>query len=327
MPKVLVTGATGFLGKFILKELSESGYEIVAFGRNEKIGKNLENKNIKFIKGNLSNLNDVKNAISDCDMVVHAGSLTTVWGKWEDFYNSNVLGTKNILDACIEKNVKKLVYISSGSIYAGNQDKVGITEKYEFNKNNSLNFYIKSKIMAENLINSERYRDKIYSNIIRPHGIMGKGDKCIVPRVLDVNKKMGIPLFEKGNILVDLVSAENVAFAVRLCFEKDNLDREVFNITNGDPKKFKDMADSLFSILKIKPKFFNANRNFFYGIGAFLEKAYKFLNITKHEPILTRYKLTTIAYSETFNIEKAKKLLGYYPKVSIGESFRSYGDE
>lgn len=325
MSKVLVTGATGFLGKFILKELTENNYEIVAFGRNETIGKSLSDNNIKFIKGNLSNLNDVRNAVANCDMVVHAGSLTTVWGKWKDFYTSNVLGTKNILDACIEENVKKLVYISSGSVYAGNEDKVSITEEYKFNKNNDLNFYIKSKIMAENLINSEKYKHKIYTNIIRPHGIIGKGDKCIVPRVLEVNKKIGIPLFEKGNVLIDLVPAENVAFAVRLCLEKDNLDNEIFNITNGQPKPFKSMAESLFSILKIKPKFFYANRDIFYSIGAFLEKVYKLLNITNHEPILTRYKLTTIAYSETFSIEKSKKLLGYYPKVSIEESFRSYG--
>lgn len=325
MPKVLVTGATGFLGKFILKELTENNYEIVAFGRNETIGKALESKNIKFVKGNLYNLNDVKNAMENCDMVVHAGSLTTVWGKWKDFYDANVLGTKNILDACIEENIKKLVYISSGSVYAGNEDKVSITEEYKFNKNNDLNFYIKSKIMAENLINSEKYKDKIYTNIIRPHGIIGKGDKCIVPRILEVNKKIGMPFFEKGNVLIDLVSAENVAFAIRLCLEKDNLNNEIFNITNGQPKPFKNMAESLFSILKIKPKFFNANRDFFYGIGAFLEKMYKLLNITSREPILTRYKLTTIAYSETFNIEKPKKLLGYYPKVSIEESFKNYG--
>ena len=86
--KVLVTGATGFLGEYIAKELSEKGYRIIAFGRNGKKGAELalKFKNTVFVKGNFENIKDIENIEEDVDGVIHAGGLSTIWGKWEDFY-------------------------------------------------------------------------------------------------------------------------------------------------------------------------------------------------------------------------------------------------
>ena len=102
--KVLLTGATGFLGKYVIDELKNNSYQVVAFGRNEKIGKALIDENVEFFKGDIDNLDDLFKASQDCTAIIHAAALSTVWGKWEDFYNANVLGTKNIVQVCEEKN-------------------------------------------------------------------------------------------------------------------------------------------------------------------------------------------------------------------------------
>ncbi len=145
--KVLLTGATGFLGKYVIEELEENNYEIIAFARNEKIGKELEEKykNTKFYKGDFTNLEDLEKINEKIDFVIHAGALSTVWGKWEDFYKTNVLGTENILKFCRARKIKKLVYISSPSIYASDKNQILVKEE-EAPKENNLNFYIKSKI-------------------------------------------------------------------------------------------------------------------------------------------------------------------------------------
>ena len=72
--KVLLTGATGFLGKYVIEELKNNSYQVVAFGRNEKIGKTLIDENVEFFKGDIDNLDDLYKASQDCTAVIHAAA-------------------------------------------------------------------------------------------------------------------------------------------------------------------------------------------------------------------------------------------------------------
>ena len=107
MKTVLVTGATGFLGKYVVEELVDHGYLVRAFGRNRKVSYSLENSSVSFFKGDLTKADDVLEACKGMDMVVHAGALSTVWGPWEDFYQANVLGTKHVLEACRQAGIQR----------------------------------------------------------------------------------------------------------------------------------------------------------------------------------------------------------------------------
>ena len=111
-----------------MEELVEHGYQVRAFGRNRTIGQSLVNASVTFIQGDLTNQEDLTKACQEMDMVVHAGALSTVWGPWEDFYQTNVLGTKSVLEACRQAKIERLVYVSSPSIYAAPRDQLGIKE-------------------------------------------------------------------------------------------------------------------------------------------------------------------------------------------------------
>ncbi|WP_029758619.1 NAD-dependent epimerase/dehydratase family protein [Fusobacterium nucleatum] len=315
--KILLTGATGFLGKYVIDELKNNNYKITAFGRNEKIGQTLIDKDVEFYKGNIENKEDLLKASQNCSAVIHAAALSTVWGKWENFYKINVLGTKNVVEVCEEKNLK-LVFVSSPSIYAGAKDQLNVKED-EAPKENNLNFYIKSKIMAENLIKSSNL-DYI---IIRPRGLFGIGDTSIIPRLLDLNKKIGIPLFVDGKQKVDITCVENVAYSLRLALENNKYSREIYNITNDEPIEFKEILTLFFNEMGTKGKYLKWNYNLILPLVSFLEKFYKFFGIEK-EPPLTKYTLYLMRYSQTLNIDKAKKELGYYPKMSILEGVKKY---
>lgn len=315
--KILVTGATGFLGKYIVDELKNNNYHIIAFGRNEKIGQTLIDKNVEFFKGDIENKEDLSKASQNCSAVIHAAALSTVWGKWDNFYKVNVLGTKNIVEICEQKNLK-LIFVSSPSIYAGAKDQLNVKEN-EAPSENHLNFYIKSKIMAENLIKNS----KLNYMIIRPRGIFGIGDTSIIPRLLDLNKKMGIPLFVDGKQKVDITCVENVAYALRLALENNDFSREVYNITNDEPIEFKEILTLFFKEMGTEGKYLKWNYSLVLPLVSFLEKVYKFFRIEK-EPPLTKYTLYLMRYSQTLNIDKAKRELGYYPKISILEGVKKY---
>ena len=321
MKRVLVTGATGFLGKYLVEELINNGYEVVAQGRKENILNNLkEQYKVNILK---CSLNEIKNIDMNIDCVIHAAALSTVWGKWQDFYDSNVLGTENVIKFCLKNNVRRLIYVSSPSVYSAKFDRFNIKEE-DFDKNNKLNFYIKSKILAENLINKID-NQKLETVIIRPRGLFGIGDTSLVPRLINANSKIGIPLFNDGKNLVDITCVENVAYSLRLAMEKEEANGNIYNITNGDPTEFKNILDKLFTELEERANYRKMNINLMYFVASVIELFYKLFRIYK-EPMITKYTIATLGYSQSLNIEKAKKDLDYNPKITLEEGIKKYAE-
>jgi dTDP-4-dehydrorhamnose 3,5-epimerase len=321
MKRVLVTGATGFLGKYLVEELINNGYEVVAQGRKENILNNLkEQYKVNILK---CSLNEIKNIDMNIDCVIHAAALSTVWGKWQDFYDSNVLGTENVIKFCLKNNVRRLIYVSSPSVYSAKFDRFNIKEE-DFDKNNKLNFYIKSKILAENLINKID-NQKLETVIIRPRGLFGIGDTSLVPRLINANSKIGIPLFNDGKNVVDITCVENVAYSLRLAMEKEEANGNIYNITNGDPTEFKNILDKLFTELGERANYRKMNINLMYFVASVIELFYKLFRIYK-EPMITKYTIATLGYSQSLNIEKAKKDLDYNPKITLEEGIKKYAE-
>ena len=321
MKNILITGATGFLGKYLVKEFSKD-HNVYAMGRNTSKRKELESLGATFCECDFTNKKECEIFFKDIDYVVHSGALSTVWGSWDDFYNINVLGSINIAQLCVEHGVKKLVYVSSPSIYTTNADRFNIKED-EFDSNNELNYYIKSKIMAEKQL--KEFLNKGTEIItIRPRGLIGPEDTSLVPRILAANKKIGIPLFNNGKNIVDITCVENVAYACRLCIYTDGIDGEVFNISNGEPMEFKTILEKFLQAINEQPKYLTLPFNLVYSIAVLLENIYKKQNKTK-EPPLTKYTVCTLGFSQTLNIEKAKKLLGYKTIIKLEDGIINYG--
>ena len=317
--KVLVTGATGFLGKYVVKELVAEGYFVRAFGRNEAVGQSLVSDKVEFYKGDLSSKQAVEEACKGVEMVVHAGALSTVWGPWESFYQANVLGTQHILEACRTNKISRLVYVSSPSIYAAPKDQIDIKEE-DAPAENHLNNYIKSKLLSEKLFPA--YPD-VPSIILRPRGLFGIGDTSILPRVLKLSQKIGIPLIKEGKQLMDMTCVENVALAIALALNADRAEGQVYNITNGEPRAFKDLIEETLRGLGYSITYRKVPAPLLSVIASSLEFLYNILKL-KGEPALTRYTYYLLRYSQTLDISKAERDLGYRPQISISEGIEQY---
>lgn len=322
MERVLVTGAYGFLGKYVIDELVKNNYKVLAFGRNKTKMQQLKKKNVDIFIGDFCNKDDALKATENVDYVIHCGALSTVWGKREDFINTNVNGTMNLVESCRKNKVKRFVYVSSPSIYAGKMDRTNIKEN-DYDENNKLNYYIESKILAEKELDKNRDVNWV---IIRPRGLFGIGDTSIIPRLIRVNSKIGLPLFNKGTNYVDMTCVENVAHALRLCLESEKAVGNIYNITNGEPQCFKDLLEELFDKLGVKPKYMFININVIYFISCLIELFYKTFRIYK-EPMLTKYNVCTLGYSQTLDITKAKKDLKYKPIITLSEGIEKYAKD
>lgn len=323
MTTVLITGATGFLGSYLTAEFLNHGYKVIAVGRNperlEQLQHNVEeNTQLSTIASDLSGLNQL--TLPAIDVVVHAAALSTIWGPWAKFFQTNVEGTRHVLQLC-HNQAAALVFISSPSVYSARGDRLGLTEQ-EINPANRLNNYIRSKIQAEAEINNSG----IDAIILRPRGLIGIGDTSIVPRLMHANDTFGLPLFRGGRNLVDMTCVENVALAARLAaavLVARQPHQQVYNITNGEPREFKQITDQLFTGLGIAPRYKPRNVQVFYGIACALEAVYKLLRLST-EPPLTKYTVCTLGYSQTLDISAARRDLNYQPRVSLDEGISNY---
>ena len=322
---VLLTGATGFLGKYVIDELKNKDYNIIAIGRNEKIAKERETKDCKFFIKDFSDKNSIEDIFQTkrIDIVLHCGALSSAWGKWKDFYDCNVLGTQNLASLALKYKVKKFIYISSPSIYTQRKNRINIKEN-EYDDKNKLNYYIKSKIMSEKIL-EDINKKGLYTVILRPRGLVGIGDPSLMPRLMNANDKIGIPLFNSGENLMDITCVENVAYACYLAMITNGINGQVFNITNGEPSEFKNLMQKFCDSAEIVPKFRKLPFNLLYIIASLLEFFYKMLKINK-EPTITRYTLCTLAFSQTLNIDNAIKKLKYKPKMTLEEGIKKYGE-
>ena len=318
---VLITGATGFLGEYLIRRLVGE-YRVLAMGRNYEKGRKLEKIGAEFCPADFTDEKSCGKYFQGVRYVVHAGALSTVWGEWEDFYKTNVLGTGLVAKLCYENRVQRMVYISSPSIYTGREDQYGIREEQAPDQND-LNDYIRSKLMAEREV--EKWgRKGLETVILRPRGLIGIGDTSLVPRLMRANDRVGIPLFRGGGNLVDLTSVENVALACSLALTKKGAEGQIFNITTGEPEKFGILLERFFKAAKKTPRYRKIPFGMTYKAAFLLEWIYRIFRL-KGEPPLTRYTVCTLGFAQTMDISRAREILGYKPEKTLAESIEEYG--
>lgn len=322
--RVLITGGTGFLGRKLAEKCKSLSYHVTVIARNQEIGKQLESQGINFLKADLKDTETTITACKDQDYIFHCAALSSPWGKYQDFYNANVLGTQNIIQGCKVNNVKRLIYVSTPSVYFNFDHRLNILETDAL-ATVPANAYVKTKLIAEKEIDiASKQGLPVIS--IRPRGIFGCGDTAILPRLIKASQKTGIPLINGGKAYIDMTYIDNVVDALILCQQApDSLLGRIFNITNGEPTYLIDLLNLLSQKLEYKFKFKPIPYPIAYGLAAAMETISNTILFGK-EPILTRYSVGVLAFSQTLDITFAKTQLGYQPKVSIEQGLSIFSD-
>ncbi|PEJ59537.1 3-beta hydroxysteroid dehydrogenase [Bacillus sp. AFS002410] len=321
--KVFISGATGFLGKHTTKRLSEMGYSVIAYGRNEEAAKFFVNmSNVTFIKGDLNNSVLLNENIKNVDYVIHCAALAAPFGDYSEFEKTNVEGTKNIVNAALLANLKKFVNISTPSVYFTNESRKNVKESGPLPTKHS-NYYAKTKHLAD-LIIEDAIEKGLPAISLRPRQIFGPFDHTIFGRFIQINEDGGIPLVHSGQVLMDFTYIDNVVDMIIACMKADHaLNGEYYNITNDQPIYLIDVLKQLFLALNKELNTKNISPKLLSFIATSSELIAK---ITKKPPKVSNHIANFLTYDYTLNIEKIKNDLNYEPKVSINEGIERYAD-
>jgi nucleoside-diphosphate-sugar epimerase len=326
---VLVTGGTGFLGRRLVGRLLAAGRSVTVLARTPS--PELETQGVRFIRAALDDAEAVKAACAGMETVFHVAAKVGVWGRYDDFFRANVLGTRSILDGCRSHGVARLVFTSTPSVVYNGRDLANANESLPLTTN-CPSAYPLTKAVAEREVlaaNSPTLR----TLALRPHLVWGVGDPHLVPRLLERARAGRLRIVGSGRNRIDMVHIENAVdahLAAERALAQQDLAADTtrddaegkraagkaYFITNGEPVVLWNWINDLLRALGEPPVTKRISFGVASTLGAACEAAWRILPLSG-EPPMTRFIAAELAKEHWFDISAARRDLGYVPRTSM----------
>jgi nucleoside-diphosphate-sugar epimerase len=263
--------------------------------------------------GSLDDRESLKAAACNMDVVYHLAGAVSDWGTLAYFRRINVDGTRNVLEAAVANHVDRLIYVSSAAVHgfpdACNMDETWPQPETSFP-------YCRSKQEAEALAIGYHNRGDIQVAIVRPGDVYGPGDRVVLRRLTGLLERGVVPLIARGARLGALTYVENLADGLILAGTMDRAAGEAHIITDGIKLTWREYAEKLSRALGVPGPRLSVGSTAARALASMLEIAYRFLGIRSRPP-LTRYLVEHLSTDYHFSIDKARRELGYVPRVGL----------
>lgn len=318
----MVTGANGFLGRYLVEALIERGYETTAMTRRRDEG--LIGMGIDVVHGDLRNYEAIAEACKGQQVVFHTAAVAGIWGSWKHFHSNNTIATRNVVQACAQAEVEKLVYTSSPSVTFDGDHQTNVNETAGYPKK-WLCHYPHSKALGEQCVLQASEDYDLMTCALRPHLIWGPGDRHLIPRLLQRARDKQLRRVGDGRNLVDHIYIENAAVAhiqAAEALEKDSpVCGSAYFISQGDPVNCWAWINEILTLAGVPRVRRSIPFKTAYTIGAALEVYHDLFNIER-EPRMTRFLACQLAKNHYFDISRAKRDFGFRAEISTSEGMR-----
>ncbi|MEH6415422.1 NAD-dependent epimerase/dehydratase family protein [Pseudomonas sp. CGJS7] len=319
--RIVITGATGFLGGALARHLlaARPWMQVVGLGRDVERGRALQAQGIEFQAVDLTDEGAVHRALRGADIVVHSAALSSPWGRPEAFFQANVRATDHVIAACIARQVRRLVHISTPGIYHDGAPHLNIREDHPLPAR-SVNDYAATKLIAERRVFERCAAGGVSALALRPRAIFGPGDSAILPRLAQALRSGRLRRIGAEDCKVDLTYIDNVVDAVVLAMEASwRLNGRVYNISNGEPVAIWSVIDRLADALALPRPRKRMPKPLALALAGAVEGFYRRFK-PDTEPPLLRYGIELLSVDMTLDIARARDELGYRPRVNMDDA-------
>jgi len=323
---ILVTGGGGFLGYAIVQRLRSRGYPVRSFSRQHYPA--LDALGTESMTGSLDDAAAVDRAVEGCDAVFHVAAKAGVWGTWDSYARTNIVGTQNILASCRRHHVRDLIFTSSPSVTFAGVDQNGVDESEPY-PIRYLTAYPATKAAAERLVLAAN-GDTLRTVALRPHLIWGPGDPHLIPRIVERAKQGRLRRIGTRPNLVDTTFVDNAVDAHLNAYDTlqtgtGGAGRAYF-ISNGEPLPVWDFINAILARHALPPVVRTVPTGVAVAAGAVLEAVYRVLG-RQSEPPMTRFVARQLSTAHWFDLSAARRDLGYTPRVTIAEGMQRIGGD
>jgi len=319
--KALVTGGGGFLGKAIVRKLLERGDTVRSLARGDY--PELAAWGVETLRGDLADREVVMRALEGCDIVFHVAGKAGMWGRYEAYRLTNLVGTDNVIAACRSHAVSRLVYTSTPSVVHAGGDIEGADESLPYAERFA-GPYPETKAEAERHVLAAN-DDQLATVAIRPHLIWGPGDNQLIPRLLARARSGRMRYVGREDKLIDTLYVDNAADAHIAAGDRlapgAACAGKAYFVSQGDPWPASKITNAILAAAGLPPVTRRLPLWFAYAIATLAEATYRLLRI-ESEPPVTRFVVQQMASAHWYNISAARRDLGYEPRISIEEGLR-----
>ena len=320
MAKVaFVTGVTGFTGGWLAKRLVERGYSVRGLVRNVNKAANLKELGVELIQGDLRNKDCYKDAVKGSDVVFHVAAAYRQEGVPDKLFRQvNVDGTRNMLEAAKAAGVKRFVHTSTVGVQGEIKDPPA-TEEAPFNPGD---VYQESKKAGELLAKHFFRENDLPGVVVRPVGIYGPGDTRFLKIFKFVNNGK-FRMIGSGNVLYHLTFVDDLVQGIILAGEKEEAVGQIYTIGGPEYTTLEKLVQLIAEVLEVTVPRKKLPVWPFWIAGLLCEGVCRPLRI---EPPIYRRRLDFFTKDRAFDISKARRELGYEPKVSLKTGLKITGD-
>jgi len=320
--KIAVTGATGSLGSAILRRMVEEGHDVLGLGRNEGKIQGLKDEGFEMKSCDILDINSIENGVKGMDVVIHCAAFASPFGSRRKFFNTNVKGTKNVFNAANYRSVKRIIVISSASIFDGGRPEIKYPDELPHVSMKPRHPYGASKYDSEVFCLEQKDVEWIG---LRPRAVFGPGDETLIPRLERLIGSKKYSTIGSGDALIDVTCLSNFLDAIISAINaKESALYRFYNISNGDARSFKSIIESYANrngktlkhrkIPYIPVLIYSRIINFFASL----------VPGKTWEPAITTYGLRQITRTLRLDISGAKKHLGWTPKISFEQGLEEF---
>ncbi|MBM3119485.1 MAG: NAD-dependent epimerase/dehydratase family protein [Chloroflexi bacterium] len=318
MKRVLITGATGFIGGHLVKANISKGHQVRALVLpDDPEDSVLRSKGVEVVIGDIRDYEAVRKAASGVDIIFHCAAVVTDWAPKKLFQEVTVGGTENICKAGLEAGVSRLVDMSTNDVFGLGESQV-MDETFQLRPWHEP--YSDSKIEAEKICWRYYRKHGLPVTMVYPCWVFGEGDKTFVPLLADAILKREL-IFWRKDVIVWPTYIENLVDLLMLIAEDKRAVGNGYLVHDGEYTTLEEFCAGIAKSLGVPPITTYIPYSVAYGAAMVMELIWKLLR-KKTRPLLTTYTVKNLGSRLKFSITKAERELGWKPKISYSEGFK-----
>jgi nucleoside-diphosphate-sugar epimerase len=316
--ETLVTGATGFVGPFLVSALRAQGHHVSVLAFPGENAAQLEQERVAIFRGNVCQPETLTAPMRGVETVFHLAAIHGLWRAKQDYYDVNVKGTENVCRAALAAGVGQMMHVSSFSVYGM---AVGRPCTEEFPINPVADVYAITKAKGELVVQRYIKEHKLPAAIIRPGTMFGPGDPINFGRMADKLVAGKAVIIGSGRNALPLVYVTDAVQGMILAATTKAAVGQIYNIENDQPLTQTETWLAIAQDIGVAPPRLRVPYQLAYAIAYAAELAVGFEN-PKRQPLITRLGVRMFGGDNRHPIDKARRELGYEPQVSVRDGLR-----
>jgi nucleoside-diphosphate-sugar epimerase len=307
-----VTGGSGFIGGALIERLRAEGWEVRALARSDAAAEKVRARGAAPVAGDLTDVSMLAAAAAGAQLAFHAAAKVEDWGDPAEFERLNVLGTENVIAACRQAGVRRLVHVGTEAALMAGQPLVHVDESAPL-RPDSPALYSSSKAKAEQRVRDANDAD-LETVVVRPRFVWGRGDTTLLPALVELVRAGRFRWVGGGRQLSATTHVDNTVEGLWLAGTRAPAGG-VYFVTDGEPVEFRGFVSRLLETQGVSAPDSSVPAGVARAAAAATELAWRVLKRPGHPP-LTRFSVWVSSQECTIDIGRAERELGYRPVKS-----------